>query len=69
VYKALAEFESVSGQKKPKKIAAQKGGFTDLIFARYLPRPAALLRSPDALPMGPFGREAAGGEAIDQAEH
>jgi hypothetical protein len=32
---------------------AQQGGFTGLMFLRYLPRPAALPRSPDALPGAP----------------
>ena len=56
------------GQKKP-KIAGQQGDFTGLMFLRYLPRPPALPRSPDALPVGPSARDAVGGGTIDQAEH
>ena len=65
---AGAAFSHTQGQKKP-KIAGQQGDFTGLMFLRYLPRPPALPRSPDALPVGPSGRDAVGGGTIDQAEH
>jgi len=63
-----AAFSHTQGQKKP-KIAGQQGDFTGLMFLRYLLRPPALPRSPDALPVGPSGRDAVGGGTIDQAEH
>jgi len=55
---ALQRLLRVQGRfwvKRSPKIAVQQGGFTGLMFLRYLPRPAALPPSPDGLRVGPSG--------------